>query len=207
MGKNKKRRLQTPPNSPPITRCSSLNTLSSHLPSHTIPALRPKRSRGARKLAANVGPVAAAARAMSPNRKVLFTRSSDLSDLESVISGVISDSDSSIISPSLTSLPSPPTPDIASNHLPAPLPTSHNLTNSSASATSPTASPTHSPQSPPPSILPQSVINTPSFNSNLPTDVRKLHIISLSPSYTLSKLNPIKLGLSIKKLCGDVDNI
>ena len=203
MGKNKKRRLQTPPTSPLITRCSSLNTLSSHQPSHTIPGPRPKRSRDARKLAAEVGPVAAAARTLSPSSKVLCRVSSDLSDSESIMSGVISDSDSSIISPSLTALSSSPAPDIAITTPPVPIPTSHNLRNSSAAATSPT----HSPQSPPHSILPPSIINTPSFITNLPTDVRKLHITSLSPSFTLSKLNPIKLGLSIKTLCGDVDNI
>lgn len=76
---------------PPLAshhRCSSLTALSSLLPSHTTPALRPKRSRVTHKQAADVGPVppvAVAGRVLFSGSKVLCLRSYDLSDSESIM--------------------------------------------------------------------------------------------------------------------------
>ena len=54
---------------------------------------------------------------------------------------------------------------------------------------------------------PQFVINSHFFISNHPSNVRKLHMVSLSQFFTLSRLNPIKLRQSIHSVCGNVDNV
>ena len=193
--KSKKRRLQTPPSSPPITRSTSLTNLSSHPPTLTIP--RSKRSCVDRKSAAAAEPVGAATLSLSPGSKVVCSSSYNISDSESYISGVISDSDNSVISP-VNKVTDPST-----NVLPSLIPAPAILCSTSTNAAYVT--PSNSQQT----LLnpPLSVINSHSFISNLPSDVRKLHMVSLSQSFTLSKLNPIKLGQAIHSVCGNVENI
>ena len=97
IGKSTKRLLQAQPSSPPIARCTFLTNLSFH--PHTLTIPRPKCSCVDRKSTAVAETVGAAALSLSPDSKVMCFRSFNMSDSESYISGVISDSDNSDISP------------------------------------------------------------------------------------------------------------
>ena len=197
IGKSKKRLLQTQPASPPIARCTFLTNLSSHPRTLTIP--RPKRSSVDRKSTAVAETVGAAALSLSPDSKVMCFRSFNMSDSESYISGIISDSDISDISP--VNKDTDPSTNVLLSSPPAP------VSCCSASTSTNAASMTPSNSQQPLLNKQQFVINSHFFISNHSSNVRKLHMVSLSQSFTLSRLNPIKLRQSIHSVCGNVDNV